>query len=182
MALSTSVIIATSPLGERKVFSTVKAAILSAGLSYQHLISPSTGDGKANILSKIKEKDGTFRDGNGFEHRGWKFEKFQINKTETIFKRSQTSSINSERLFRKTDNMVENSKDTYYILFDKGSPEYPAVYHARGFVNDQPNAIATLMDRDKEVIRKQLWDRGFRPRKPKNGNDPLILEVWEVLN
>ncbi len=181
MALSTSVILVTSPLGERKIFSNLKAAIISIGLNYQYLISPSKGDRKANVIAKEKEKDGTFRDGDGFEHKGWKFEKFHINKTKTEFIRTHVSSISSERLFRKTDNLEENCKSVHYILYDKGSPQFPAVYCAMGFVGDHPNSMATIMDHDAEVVRKQLRDRGFQPKIFKD-QDPGILEIWVVMD
>jgi len=179
MALSTSVIFVTSPLGERKIFSNLKAAIKSTGLNYQYLISPSKGERKADVIAKENEKNGKFRDGDGFEHKGWKFEKFRINKTMTEFTRSHTSIISSERLFRRTNNLEENSKKVYYILYQKGSSFFPAGYCAKGYVNDHENSMATIMDRDAEVVRKQLRDRGFQPKIFKD-QDPGILEIWVV--
>ena len=50
-----------------------------------------------------------------------------------------------------------------------------------GFVDDQPNSMATIMNRDAEVVRKQLRDRGFQPKIFKD-QDPGILEIWVVLD
>ena len=78
------------------MFSNLKAAIFSTGLNYQYLISPAKGERKAEVIAKSKEKDGTFRDGDGFEHKGWKFEKFQINKTKSEFMRAVSSPSRSD--------------------------------------------------------------------------------------
>lgn len=181
MALSTSVILVTSPLGERKIFSNLKAAIISTGLNYQYLISPSTGERKAEVIAKANEKNGTFRDGDGFEHKGWKFEKYQINKTQKEFTRSRSSSINSDRLYGKTNNLEENCKKVYYILYDKGSPFFPPGYCAKGFVNDHPNSMASILNHDVDKVRKELRERGFQPKVLKD-QDPGILELWVVLD
>ena len=179
MSLSTTVIIVTSPLGERKVFSNLKAAIESTGLNYQYLLSQPSGRKKADRLSKSNEKDGTFKDGDGFEHKGWRFEKFYINKKQAEFNKAAIRSNTSERLYRRTNNLFENSKKLHYLIFDKGVAGYPNQYRAMGFVDDMEDPMASIHHHNLDEVRKQLWKRGFHPKQFEELPEG-ILQAWTV--
>lgn len=65
-----------------------------------------------------------------------------------------------------------------YVIFDKGTPQYPGVYHVRGFLNGVPDNMTTMMHRDLNHIRDELKKRGLINFGPGEKNDPLVLEIW----
>ena len=76
-------------------------------------------------------------------------------------------------------NLTKGEKELKkYVIFDKGTPEYPGVYHVRGFLNGVPDNMRTMMHRDLDYIRDELSKRGLINFGPGENNDPLVLEIW----
>ncbi|MBO6621114.1 MAG: helix-turn-helix transcriptional regulator [Balneola sp.] len=76
-------------------------------------------------------------------------------------------------------NLTMNEKDLKkYAIFDKGTPEYPGVYHVRGFLNGVADNMTTMIHGDLDHIRDELGKRGLIKFESSEDNDPLVLEIW----
>ncbi len=76
-------------------------------------------------------------------------------------------------------NLTMNEKDLKkYVIYDKGTPEYPGVYHVRGFLNGVPDKMTTMIHRNLDHIRNELSKRGLINFGPGENNHPVVLEIW----
>jgi len=71
-----------------------------------------------------------------------------------------------------------------YVIFDKGTPEYPGVYQVRGYLDGMPDNSTPMLHSNLDHIREKLKERGMECVGLGGYNHPLVKEVWvgEAIN
>jgi transcriptional regulator with XRE-family HTH domain len=65
-----------------------------------------------------------------------------------------------------------------YVIFDKGTPEYPGVYQVRAYLDGVPDFSTTMLHSNLDHIREKLKERGMECVGLGGYDHPLVKEVW----